>query len=135
MTEKQARLETKYLGAGVRVGIWSYTRDGQWEIVIQRGAQIDFTDFDGLGRAILDLLSRASSGAALQLWRSHSSYSDDAFIEFSSFDDAKECVREINRALVYLRTRCKDERWRPIPVDIFELFDSVAQCEKTATGE
>src|SRR5450631_1231022 len=68
MMEIEARKKTKFFGAYVSVGIWCYSGDGNWKLVINRESSIDFCGLDELKRSVQALHERFSAGSDLEMY-------------------------------------------------------------------
>lgn len=102
MTERQAKKLTKYFAAGVSASIWRYSGIGNWQITVKRGRSLSFYDLDELKREVLTLRKLIETESReLVLYSRHQE--DLMFIQFHSPEEARECIREISKAVKYVQ--------------------------------
>jgi hypothetical protein len=119
MTENESRKKDKFFGAGVSVGIWCYSGDGNWTLVINREKTIKFYGLDELKRSIQALHKRFRAGSDLEMY-----YADSEPITFNSQQDAADCMAEVEAAITYIQSVSKEDGWHDVPANIFQLFRS-----------
>ncbi len=121
MTELEAVKRRKFFGAAVIAQIWCYEGEGQWSIGVARSPNLVFFTLDQLKRAVLTLFEHISEGREdLEMYPA-SSYSIAPLV-FLSVEEAKDCMAELNKAVLYVQSVSNESDWHEVPSNLFERF-------------